>query len=125
MSLHSQAALFEARQLLELNHEIEKVKLLRSHSHAEHLKVVKELREILSILKATTQYPSEMTFDSKDPLSEFSIHGGDAATTSFTEHWLNSVPNFQVSFIIGTKKSRRALSTFSFHRLLGFSLLLR
>ena len=51
MSHYPQMALFEARHLLELSNEIEKIKLLQKTSHSEYVKALAELRDILSVIK--------------------------------------------------------------------------
>jgi hypothetical protein len=55
---HFEADLFEARQLLELNEHIERVKKLKYHSHLKYLKVSRELKNILFKIKAETQLSS-------------------------------------------------------------------
>jgi hypothetical protein len=63
-------ALFEARHLLELNNEIEKIKLLQKTSHSEYVKALTELRDILSAIKTENHQPlhSDIRYESVSDL---------------------------------------------------------
>jgi hypothetical protein len=100
---YHQIALFEARQLIELNHEIEKVKRLQFYSQTQHLKVVKELHETILALKNTTHYPLKATMDEED--SSYDISAKNDDPVAFSESLQNSPQSQWVRLKIMRKRA--------------------